>query len=196
MIGTWFEPDQPSGARLTWAVSGISDASSGPSARSLASTSVRKRSFASSHCLVLSRVGHFRMAGSMSGSRLDRAECSVEFEQQPVDLDSLLQLAGLIRPADARPQHRVLARCDRGGRVDLDVAELLGDLDDVARPLRVEQLRTHDDAACLVARELMRHGVESRALASRSCGKCVCPESLRTSECRAGGRSRPTDGSG
>ena len=70
MVGTWFEPDQPSGARLTCAVSGMSAASSGPSACSRASTSVRKRAFASSHCRVLSRRGQRRIAGSMSGSRL------------------------------------------------------------------------------------------------------------------------------
>ena len=157
MCGTWFEPDQPSGARLTCAVSGIWLASSGPSARSRASTSARKPAFASSHCRLLSRCGHRRIAGSMSGSRLVGPERAVELEQQPVDLDRLLQLPGLVRPADPRPQHRVLAGRDRRGRVDLDVAELLGDLDDVARAVGVEQLRAHDDAARLVAREPVRH---------------------------------------
>jgi hypothetical protein len=46
----------------------------------------------------------------------------------------------------------VLAWRDRRSRVDLDVAELLGDLDDVARPLGVEVLRAHHDAPRLVAR--------------------------------------------
>ena len=49
MVGTWFEPVHPSGARLTCAVSGMSAASSGPSAFSRARTSLRKREFASSH---------------------------------------------------------------------------------------------------------------------------------------------------
>ena len=70
MIGTWFEPDHPSGGRLTCAVSGMSAASSGPSARRRARTSARKRAFASSQARVLSRRGHRRIAGSISGSRL------------------------------------------------------------------------------------------------------------------------------
>ena len=81
----------------------------------------------------LSRSGHRRIAGSMSGQQAHRPEGAVELEEQPVELDGLLQLPGLVRPADARPQHGVLARRDRGGRVDLDVAQLLGHLDDIAR---------------------------------------------------------------
>ena len=93
----------------------------------------------------------------MSGSRLIGRKRAVELEEQPVELDRLGELARLVRPADPRPQHGVLARRDRRGRVDLDLAELLGDLDDVTGALGIEQLRTHDDAAGLVAREVVRH---------------------------------------
>ena len=67
----------------------------------------------------------------------------------------------------------MLARRDRGGRVDLDVPELLGDLDDVAGALRIQQLCAHDDPARLVARELVGHE------AVRSGGRSVRVQSLQ-----------------
>ena len=94
-----------------------------------------------------------------------RPERTVELEQQPIDLDRLDELTALVRPPDPRPQHGLLAGRDRGGGVDLDVPELLGDLDDVARALGVEQLRAHREAASLVACERVGH--RSRVAAAR-----------------------------
>ncbi len=155
MIGTWFDPLQPSGARLTCAVSGMSDASSGPSAFSRASTSRANPSFASSHCLVLLALGPPPHTRAQERQEAHGPEGPVELEQLPVDLDGLLQLSRFVGPPDARPQDGVLARRDRRGRIDLDVAQLLGDLDDIARSLGIEQLRPHDDASRLIPRELM-----------------------------------------
>ena len=88
-----------------------------------------------------------------------RVEVSVELEQQPVLLDGLPQLARLVRPADPAPQHGVLGGGDRRGGVDLDRTELLGDLDDIARPCGVQQLRAHRDPSRLLARQMVGGGV-------------------------------------
>ena len=194
MCGTWFLPYQPSGARSTCAVSGISLASSGPSALSRARTSCGSSSFASSHCLAALAPRPFPHRGKHERQQAHRAERAVELEEQPVELDRLLQLAGLVRPADPRPQHGVLARGDRRGRVDLDVAELLGDLDDVARPLCVQQLRAHGDAAGLVASELVRHSPRlSTAWRREPHARTSAQPDLRTSTPRTPCR-RPSEG--
>jgi hypothetical protein len=61
----------------------------------------------------------------------------------------LVQGAGeVLRPvgvAHARPGDKVGARCDRRRRVDLQEGEVAHDLEQVGRPLRVEQLRAHGD---------------------------------------------------
>ena len=70
--GTWFDPYQPlSLLRCTTLVSGISDASSGPSARSRASTSLRKAAFASRYSRDAARSCRARINATMSGIRLD-----------------------------------------------------------------------------------------------------------------------------
>ena len=71
MRGTWLEPYQPDS--LLWAtslVSGICDASIGPSARSVASTSARNRVLAASHCVACARNTRPRMRATIAGSRL------------------------------------------------------------------------------------------------------------------------------
>jgi hypothetical protein len=74
-------------------------------------------------------------------------------------LGGLRELDGIVGAANPRPQDGVLGWRNRRGRIDLDRAELLGNLHHVARPFGIEQLGAHNDAAGLVARELVRHGL-------------------------------------
>lgn len=98
-------------------------------------------------------------AGEHERQQAHLPERAVELEQQPIELDVLRQLRRLIPEPDPRPQDRVLGGRDRGGRVDLDGAELLRDLHDIPGPVGVEQLRAHDDASGLVACELVDHAI-------------------------------------
>jgi hypothetical protein len=82
-------------------------------------------------------------------------------EQRAVVLHRLLQLSRLVRRAETAPDDDVRARCDRGGRVDLEQRQPLHDADEAGRPGRVEQLRTHCDPACLHLGQPM-HRAEAR----------------------------------
>src|SRR5476651_1848171 len=75
-------------------------------------------------------------------------------------LNSLRQLDRIVCSPNPRPEDCVLGRSDSGGRIDLDRAQLLGNLHDIARTIGIQQLRPHRNAAGLVARELVRHRVE------------------------------------
>ena len=72
-----------------------------------------------------------------------RAERAVVLEQQPVGLGGFRQVQRVVARANARPEDGVLGRGDGVRRVDLDRAELLGDLDDVGGAVRIQQLRAH-----------------------------------------------------
>ncbi|CDK00001.1 hypothetical protein MIC448_2020003 [Microbacterium sp. C448] len=84
-------------------------------------------------------------------------EASVVLEKQPIGLDGFAELAGFVAPTDPAPRHRLLGRGDRGGGIDLDRADLLGNLNDVTWTVGVEQLSPDRDAARFVAGQPM-HG--------------------------------------
>ena len=84
----------------------------------------------------------------------------VELEQRAVLLERPLQVARLIRRAEAAPGDEVRARRDGRGRVDLQQCQLPHDREQIGRPGGIEELRAHRDAAGLRLGQPM-HGQEA-----------------------------------
>jgi hypothetical protein len=78
-------------------------------------------------------------------------------EQRAVLLQRPPEVVRLVRGAKAAPGDEVCARRDGRRRVDLQQRQLLHHAQQVGRPARVQQLRTHRDPPCLLLGELV-HG--------------------------------------
>ena len=72
------------------------------------------------------------------GHQAGREEPTIELEQQAIVFDGLLELPGLVPPSDPTPERGLLRGRDRHCRIDLDAAELLGDLDDIAGTIGIQ----------------------------------------------------------
>ena len=69
-----------------------------------------------------------------------------ELEQRALALERPLQLGRVVGVAEATPGDEVGARCHDRRRVELEERQPVDDLEEVGRPLGVEQLGAHGDA--------------------------------------------------
>lgn len=75
-------------------------------------------------------------------------------DQGPVP-EELLEVVGVVRRAEARPQREVGVLGDHAGEVDLQESQVAHDLEGVGRTGRVEQLRADGHAPGLPSRQLV-----------------------------------------
>ena len=106
-------------------------------------------------CLPATRLvpplGHLRAVQRHVLARPDHRQ---QFEQLPVP-QRVLQLSRRVRRSKAAPCHQIGVRRDGRRRVDLQQGEVTHRLQQTGRPLTVQQLRAHRDAARIDARKLM-----------------------------------------